>query len=126
MTSQSSSGGICVLTIWYSCSRNASLACDRTLELACRHLEAVPAAARGPLHGVPFAVKDNIDAEGFSTTAACEAFRYTPGQSAPIVQALVDAGARCLRNMSRHPVFPERPPQLLQERMLPACMQAER
>ena len=53
----------------------------------------MPAAARGPLHGVPFAVKDNIDAEGYSTTAACEAYRYTPAQSAPIVQALVNAGA---------------------------------
>ena len=57
-----------------------------------RELEAVPAAERGPLHGVPFAVKDNIDAAGFPTTAACEAFRYSPAHSAPAVQALVDAG----------------------------------
>lgn len=60
--------------------------------MLCRELEALPEAERGPLHGVPFAVKDNIDAAGFPTTAACEAFRYTPAQSAPAVQALVDAG----------------------------------
>ena len=58
----------------------------------CRELEAIPEAERGPLYGVPFAVKDNIDVATYPTTAACEAFRYTPAQSAPAVQALEDAG----------------------------------
>ena len=35
-------------------------------------------AAGLPLYGVPVAVKDNIDALGFPTTAACPAFSYTP------------------------------------------------
>lgn len=46
-----------------------------------------------PLYGVPFAIKDNIDLAGVPTTAACPAFAYTPEVSAPVVQALIDAGA---------------------------------
>jgi len=45
------------------------------------------------LYGVPFAIKDNIDVAGLPTTAACPAYSYTPGRSAYVVQALVDAGA---------------------------------
>ena len=58
-----------------------------------RQLEALPASARKRLWGVPFAVKDNIDVAGFPTTAACPAFRHMPACSAPVVQALLDAGA---------------------------------
>ena len=46
-----------------------------------------------PLYGVPFAVKDNIDAAGFPTTAACPEFSYTPEASATVVQKLEEAGA---------------------------------
>ncbi|MFZ9508673.1 MAG: allophanate hydrolase [Burkholderiaceae bacterium] len=46
-----------------------------------------------PLFGTPFAVKDNIDAAGMPTTAACPAFAKTPEQSATVVQKLLDAGA---------------------------------
>lgn len=46
-----------------------------------------------PLYGIPFAIKDNIDLAGHPTTAACPDFAYVPGASAPVVQALVDAGA---------------------------------
>ncbi|MET3722668.1 allophanate hydrolase [Sphingomonas trueperi] len=46
-----------------------------------------------PLAGVPFAVKDNIDLAGLSTTAACPAFAYQPEQSATVVAKLVAAGA---------------------------------
>ena len=57
------------------------------------YLEALDTRPRGPLWGVPFAVKDNIDVAGLPTTAGCEAFAYTPSASAPVVQALIDAGA---------------------------------
>ena len=45
------------------------------------------------LWGVPFAVKDNIDVAGLPTTAACPGYAYTPGESAPAVQRLLEAGA---------------------------------
>jgi allophanate hydrolase len=50
-------------------------------------------AAALPLYGVPFAVKDNIDALGLPTTAACPAFSYTPAHDATAVAKLRAAGA---------------------------------
>jgi allophanate hydrolase len=50
-------------------------------------------AAQLPLYGVPFAVKDNIDALGLPTTAACPAFSYTPAHDATAVARLRAAGA---------------------------------
>src|SRR6201747_1368544 len=38
-----------------------------------------------PLLGVPVAVKDNIDALGLATTAACPAFSYSPAQDSTAV-----------------------------------------
>jgi allophanate hydrolase len=49
--------------------------------------------ARLPLLGVPFAIKDNIDAAGLPTTAACPAFAFTPQRSATVVEKLQAAGA---------------------------------
>ena len=46
-----------------------------------------------PLWGIPFAVKDNIDAAGLLTTAAAPAFAYRPERNAHAVQRLLDAGA---------------------------------
>ena len=46
-----------------------------------------------PLYGVPFAVKDNIDALPLPTTAACPDFSYIPIKNAPVIEKLVEAGA---------------------------------
>ncbi len=46
-----------------------------------------------PLWGVPFAAKDNIDAKGLPTTAACPDFAYQPGADATVVARLKAAGA---------------------------------
>ncbi|MDO8903838.1 allophanate hydrolase [Hydrogenophaga sp.] len=50
-------------------------------------------AGQGPLVGLRFAVKDNIDVAGWPTTAACPAFVYTPAAHAKSVQLLLGAGA---------------------------------
>jgi allophanate hydrolase len=46
-----------------------------------------------PLHGVPFAVKDNIDVAGVPTTAGAREFAYLPRVDAPAVARLIAAGA---------------------------------
>ncbi len=51
------------------------------------------ASAAGPLRGIPFAVKDNIDVAGLPTTCACPAFAYVPERSAAVVERLEAAGA---------------------------------
>lgn len=63
-----------------------------------RQWEAAEAArasgAEVPLFGVPFAAKDNIDAVGFSTTAACPSFPDGPAEAdATVIARLKRAGA---------------------------------
>ncbi len=66
---------------------------DRAMEAA-RALEARRDAIDAlPLYGQIFSVKDNIDAAGVPTTAACPAFAYTPDRSATVVERALAAGA---------------------------------
>ncbi|MCL2497062.1 MAG: amidase family protein [Symbiobacteriaceae bacterium] len=52
---------------------------------------------RGPLHGIPVLVKDNIDAVGMPTTAGSTALQdHYPQEDAPLVAALKKAGALIL------------------------------
>ena len=46
-----------------------------------------------PLFGVPFAIKDNIDLAGVVTSAACPGYGRVAEHSAPVVAALLEAGA---------------------------------
>src|SRR5258708_8114027 len=49
---------------------------------------------RGPLHGIPIALKDNIHTTDMATTGGALAFTgYTPPYAAPLTQNLQDAGA---------------------------------
>lgn len=75
-----------------------TLASPALLEAQLDALQARLDAAGGnldslPLYGVPFAIKDNIDAAGWPTTAACEAFAYVAEADATVVQRLRAAGA---------------------------------
>ena len=68
------------------------------LHVQLAELEARAAALNGdlarlPLYGIPFAVKDNVDAAGWSTTAACPAFAHVAEQDATVVRRLRAAGA---------------------------------
>jgi len=61
-----------------------------------RFAQPVPGAGTGPLAGLRFAVKDNIDVAGVPTTAACPAFDRRPQEHSAVVRKLLDAGASLL------------------------------
>ncbi len=56
---------------------------------------------RGPLHGIPFALKDLLDTEGVRTTGQCRAMAHrVPSRNATAVQRLYDAGAVLLGKLA--------------------------
>lgn len=58
---------------------------------------------RGPLHGIPVALKDNIDTAGVLTTAASEVFaERVPTVDAEVVRQLKAAGAIILGKLNLH------------------------
>lgn len=58
---------------------------------------------RGPLHGMPVALKDNIDTAGVRTTAASELFKdRVPSEDAEVVRRLKNAGAIILGKTNLH------------------------
>ena len=77
---------------------------ERAVERA-RALEAELAAGRwrGPLHGIPIALKDNIDTAGVLTTAASAVFAdRVPDEDAEVVTRLEAAGAIVLGKLNMH------------------------
>jgi len=55
----------------------------------------------GPLHGIPLALKDNIDTAGIHTTAASDVFRdRVPAKDAEVVRRLKSAGAVILGKLN--------------------------
>ncbi|MBY0505414.1 MAG: amidase [Bryobacteraceae bacterium] len=59
--------------------------------------------ARGPLHGVPIALKDNIDTQGIRTTAASALFAdRVPAEDAEVWRRLQAAGAVLLGKLNLH------------------------
>jgi aspartyl-tRNA(Asn)/glutamyl-tRNA(Gln) amidotransferase subunit A len=58
---------------------------------------------RGPLHGIPIALKDNVDTAGVRSTAASELFKNrVPTEDAEVVRRLRGAGAVLLGKLNMH------------------------
>ena len=85
---------------------NAFITLDRTGAMAAaRQADAdlVAGKVRGPLHGVPLVIKDNIHVAGLPSSAGTPALRgFVPKDNAPTVQKLIDAGAIVLGKTNMH------------------------
>jgi len=65
--------------------------------------EAAAGKFRGPLHGIPIALKDNIDTAGVRTTAASPMFKdRVPTEDADVVTKLKAAGAVIIGKLNLH------------------------
>src|SRR5436309_3326667 len=79
-------------------TREAALAQARTLDAERR-----AARVRGPLHGIPIALKDNIDTAGVRTTAASAVFDdRVPSEDAEVARRLAGAGAIVVGKTNLH------------------------
>ncbi len=59
--------------------------------------------SRGPLHGIPIALKDNIDTAGIRTTGASELFKdRIPSEDSEVAARLKNAGAILLGKLNLH------------------------
>jgi aspartyl-tRNA(Asn)/glutamyl-tRNA(Gln) amidotransferase subunit A len=78
-----------VLDAFITVTKNAAMEAARAMEAEQRE-----GKWRGPLHGIPIALKDNIDTAGIRTTAASELFKdRIPSADAEVVRRLKNAGA---------------------------------
>ena len=86
------------LNAFITVTRDQALAAARVMEAEQRE-----GRWRGPLHGIPVALKDNIDTAGILTTAASGVFaNRIPDQDAEVVTRLKDAGAILLGKLNLH------------------------
>src|SRR5579883_241514 len=90
----------------YNPKVNAFITVTRDFALGqARELEAEQRAGkfRGPLHGIPIALKDNIDTAGIRTTAASAVFDDSvPAEDAEVVRRLKAAGAILIGKTNLH------------------------
>ena len=86
------------LNAFITVTADQALATAREMEAEQRH-----GKFRGPLHGIPIALKDNIDTAGVRTTAASDVFRErVPAEDADVVRRLNAAGAVVLGKLNLH------------------------
>jgi len=79
-------------------TRDSSLAQAKTLDAERR-----AGRVRGPLHGIPIALKDNIDTAGVRTTAASAVFDdRVPSEDAEVTRRLAAAGAIVVGKTNLH------------------------
>ena len=87
-----------VLNAYITVTAESALAEARKAEA-----EIASGAWRGPLHGVPIALKDLVETAGVRTTAASGVLKdYVPAQDAEIVRRLKGAGAVLLGKLNLH------------------------
>ena len=90
----------------YNPKLNAFITITRDLALkqaAALEAELASGKVRGPLHGVPIALKDNIDTAGVRTTAASSVFDdRVPTEDAEVARRLAAAGAILLGKLNLH------------------------
>jgi aspartyl-tRNA(Asn)/glutamyl-tRNA(Gln) amidotransferase subunit A len=90
----------------YNPKLNAFITVTREQALAqARELDAEQRSGkfRSPLHGIPLAIKDNIDTAGIRTTAASEVFDdRIPQEDAEVARRLKAAGAICIGKANLH------------------------
>jgi aspartyl-tRNA(Asn)/glutamyl-tRNA(Gln) amidotransferase subunit A len=86
------------LNAFITVTRDSALATAREAEADIQH-----GRWRGPLHGIPIALKDLVDTAGVRTTAASGVFKdRIPTQDADIVRRLKAAGAVILGKLNMH------------------------
>ncbi len=90
----------------YNSSLNAfiTVTAEQALATAREHqAEQARGKWRGPFHGIPIALKDNIDTAGVRTTAASEVFKErVPSEDAEVARRLKNAGAILLGKLNLH------------------------
>jgi aspartyl-tRNA(Asn)/glutamyl-tRNA(Gln) amidotransferase subunit A len=86
------------LNAFITVTREQALATAREMDAELRR-----GVRRGPLHGIPIALKDNIDTAGVRTTAASGVFKdRVPADDADVVVRLKKAGAVVLGKLNLH------------------------
>ena len=90
----------------YNRAVNAFITITREPALATareREAETQQGKRRGALHGIPIALKDNIDTAGIRTTGASELFEHrVPAEDAEVARRLKEAGAILLGKLNMH------------------------
>lgn len=87
-----------VLNAFITITADQALASARTADA-----EIQRGKRRGPFHGIPIALKDNIDTAGIRTTAASELFKdRVPTEDAQVARRLKNAGGVLLGKLNLH------------------------